>query len=129
MRDITRDMLKVYKPLSGLDWMNYRVVQKDLTAHHIIKREDGGKLEWDNLALLMPIAHQYLHLIEFKDVETYTALNKIFQMINNQRGEPTRSQREFIEFLLKEFESEHKWDKGSKGKLVLKKKYLERGSF
>ena len=119
----------MYKPISELDWMNYKIVKKDMTAHHILKKEDGGKLEWDNIALLMPISHQYLHLIECKDMETYIALNKVFMMINKQMTEPTREQREFIEFLLREFESKHRWDKGSKGKLVLQKKYLMRGSF
>jgi hypothetical protein len=122
-------MLKVYKPISNLDWLNYEIKRSDLTAHHIIKREDGGKLEWDNIAILMPHSHQYLHLIEYKDIETYISLNKIFRMINNQMEEPNREQREFIEFLLSQFEKEHKWDKGSKGKLLIRRKYLERGMF
>lgn len=130
MKQIARDMLKVYKPISNLDWLNYEIVRKcDITAHHIIKKENGGKLEWGNIALLLPHSHQYLHLIEYKDIDTYIALNKIFKMINNQMEEPNRNQREMIEFLLREFESKHKWDKGSKGKLLLKRKYLERGMF
>lgn len=117
-------MLKVYK--SDLDWMNYRLVKKDVTAHHIIKREHGGKLEWDNIALLMPAAHQYLHLIEYKDYETYVTLNKIFKMINEQREAPTKAQRELVEYFLREFEKIHRWDKGSKGKLLIQRKYLDR---
>jgi hypothetical protein len=52
MKKITRDMLKIYKPYSGLDWMNYKIIRKDMTAHHILKKEDGGKLEQCNIALL-----------------------------------------------------------------------------
>lgn len=74
----------------------------------------------------MPVSHQYLHLIEFKDIETYNAINKIFEYVNQQGYEPTTEQREILEFLLKSFESEHKWDKGSKGKLLIKYKYLNR---
>jgi len=118
-------MLRVYR--SKLDWMNYKVVRKDMTAHHIIKKEHGGRLEWENIALLMPVSHQYLHLIECKDIETYVALNKIFKMINSQRDAPTDAQRELVEYLLCEFERIHKWDKGSKGKLLIQHKYLERG--
>ena len=130
MKSIVRDMLKVYKPISELDWLNYRINKKsDMTAHHIIKKEHQGKLEWSNIALLLPVSHQYLHLIEHKDIDTYIALNKIFQMINNQREEPNREQRELIEYLLREFEKVHKWDKGSKGKLLLQRKYLDRGTF
>lgn len=118
-------MLKVYK--SDLDWMNYRLVKKDITQHHIVKREHGGKLEWSNIALLMPVAHQYLHLIECKDYETYVALNKVFKMINTQMEPPTKAQRELVEYLLSEFERIHRWDKGSKGKLLIQRKYLTRG--
>lgn len=130
MKEIVREMLKVYKPVSNLDWLNYEIKRKsDMTAHHIIKREHQGKLTWDNIALLLPVSHQYLHLIECKDIETYIALNKIFKMVNNQRMEPTKEQRELIEYLLSEFERIHKWDKGSKGRLLLQRKYLERGRF
>lgn len=76
----------------------------------------------------MPVAHQYLHLIEYKDIQTYNAINKIFKYINNQRFEPTREQREMMEFLLKEFEKSHRFDKGSKGRLLIKHRYLERGN-
>lgn len=128
LKVIVGDMLKVYKPLSGLDWLNYKIVRKsDMTAHHIIKRENGGKLVWENIALLLPVAHNYLHLIECKDIKTYMALNKMFGFINQQMHEPTQEQRQIIEYLLQSFEEEHKWDKGSKGKLLIKHKYLERG--
>lgn len=130
MKSITREMLKVYKPYSHLDWMNYKIVRKeDITFHHIMKRESGGKLEIGNGALLLPVAHQYLHLIECKDIETYIGLNKIFAFVNKQGCEPTIEQREIIEYMLKEFEKVHRWDKGSKGKLLIKRKYLDRGKF
>ena len=75
MKSITREMLKVYKPYSHLDWMNYKIVRKeDITFHHIMKRER-------------------------------------------------------IEYMLREFERIHRWDKGSKGKLLIKRKYLDRGTF
>ena len=120
-------MLEIYKPVSGLDWMNYKLVRKDITFHHIIKRSSGGRRDIDNGALLMGnTAHPYLHIIEYKDIETYNALNKIFKFINQQKHEPTTEQREIIEYLLREFEYKHRWDKSSKGKLLIKQKYLER---
>ena len=129
MNSIKKEMLKIYKPISGLDWLNYRLVKKDLTYHHILKKSDGGKETIDNGALLMPISHQYLHLIECKDIETYNAINKLFNYINMQKHEPTIQQRVYIDYLLSEFERVHKWDKGSKGKLIIKRKYLERDVF
>lgn len=129
MNSIKKEMLKIYKPISGLDWLNYRLVKKDLTYHHILKKSDGGKETIENGALLMPISHQYLHLIECKDIETYNAINKLFSYINMQKHESTIQQRVYIDYLLSEFERVHKWDKGSKGKLIIKRKYLERDVF
>ncbi|MBQ4031226.1 MAG: hypothetical protein II625_05685 [Bacilli bacterium] len=126
MNKITKEMLKIYKPISNLDWMNYKLVKKDVTRHHIIKKEDGGKLEISNIALLMPIPHQYLHLIECKDIDTYIALNKIFKVINNQQHEPNKDQREIIEYLLQDFEYHNRNERNSKGKLIIQKKYKDR---
>ena len=128
MNNIRKEMLKIYKPISNLDWMNYRLIKKEVTFHHIIKAEHGGKRVISNGALLMPVAlaHQYLHLIEYKDIDTYVTINKLFKYINEQEYEPTREQREIIEYLLEEFEKVHKWDKSSKGKLLLQRKYLNR---
>ena len=126
MKEITKEMLKIYKPLSNLDWMNYKLVPREVTMHHIIKREHGGKLEVPNLAILMTTAHQYLHIIEFKDIQTYNAINKMFKYINQQRREPTEEQRQIIEYLLQEFEEEHINDINSKGKRMIKTSFLRR---
>lgn len=129
MKSITREMLKIYKPVSNLDWLNYKIVSKtDLTFHHIQKKCDGGKQEISNGALLLGnSAHPYLHLIEYKDIDTYITINNIFRFINDQKHEPTTEQRQIIEYLLLQFEKEHRWDKGSKGKLLIQRKYLDRG--
>lgn len=126
MNKITKEMLHIYKPISNLDWMNYKLVRNQLTFHHIEKRENGGKKDLSNGALLMPTPHQYLHLIECKDIKTYIALNKIFKVINNQLSEPNQEQREIIEYLLQDFEYHHRNDKNSKGKLLIQKKYKDR---
>ncbi len=129
-KQITADMLKIYKPISGLDWMNYRIVRKsDMTAHHIHKKEHGGKLEIPNIALLLPHAHQYLNLIECKDMGIYTDLNKIFKIVNQQGYEPDEQQRMIIEYLLQSFEADHKEERSKKGKLLIKTEYLQRGFY
>ncbi len=129
MKKITADMLRIYKPYSNMDWMNYKLIRSDMTAHHIVKKCNGGKLELSNVAPLRSVSHSYLHLIEYKDIETYNAINKIFKFINQQGYEPTREQREIIEYLLTQFEEDHRYDKGSKGKPLIKHKYLERCLF
>lgn len=125
--NIKQEMLKIYKPVSHLDWMNYKLVKTEVTYHHIQKESDGGKKSVENGALLMPIAHQYLHLIENIELETYVRLNEMFRQINAQRSEPTPEQRAMIEYILQVFESVHRWDKGNKGKILIQKKYLKRG--
>ena len=126
MKQITKEMLKIYKPISNLDWLNYKLVKNGLTFHHIVKREFGGKEELSNGALLMNAGHQYLHIIEYKDINTYNAINKMFRYINNQKYEPTMEQREIIEYLLLEFENQHIEDKNAKGKKLIKREYLDR---
>lgn len=126
MNEITKEMLHIYKPISNLDWLNYKLVRKNVTFHHIIKKCDGGKRIIENGALLIPLSHQYLHLIEFKDLETYIALNKIFKIVNNQRSEPNKDQREIVEYLLQDFEYHHRNDKNKKGKLLIKEEYKQR---
>lgn len=126
MKEIAIEMLKIYKPVSNLDWMNYKLVKNDITMHHIIKREHGGKLEIDNLAILITTSHQYLHIIEYRDIETYNAINKLFRYINQQRSEPTEEQRQIIEYLLQGFEEKHKDDINAKGKKMIRKSFLRR---
>ncbi len=122
-------MLKIYKPYSHLDWLNYKLVKKDLTFHHIVKKCDGGREELSNGALIMPVGHQYLHIIEYKDYKTYKHINDVFKMVNKQEYEPTKEQREALEYILRQFEEKHKYDKTSKGKMLIKKEYLERSAF
>lgn len=124
---IKQEMLKIYKPVSHLDWMNYKLVKTDVTYHHLIKECDGGKKTIENGALLMPVSHQYLHLIENIEIEAYVRLNEIFKVVNEQRHEPTPEQRAMVEYILQVFESVHKWDKGKKGKILIQHKYLKRG--
>jgi hypothetical protein len=126
MKKITREMLHIYKPYSGLDWLNYRIVRKDMTAHHIIKRCDGGRMEMCNVALLMPISHEYLHLIECVDKMTYELLNRFFLSFISQLSEPSKDQREIIEYVLRDFESAYKTSLNSKGRPLIKEEYLNR---
>jgi hypothetical protein len=128
MKEITKEMLRIYKPISNLDWMNYRLIRGQVSYHHINKRCDGGKKTIHNGALLMPHSHNYLHIIECKDIKTYEMINKLFKIINTQLHEPNMEQREIIEYLLLEFEDKHREDLNSKGKILIKDKYLRRWS-
>lgn len=126
MKEITREMLRIYNPISNLDWMNYRLIRGQVSYHHILKRTDGGKKTIHNGAILMPVAHELLHIIEYKEIKTYEMINKLFKIINTQLHEPNMEQREIIEYLLLEFEDKHREDLNSKGKILIKDKYLRR---
>ncbi len=127
MKRITKEMLKIYVPISGLDWMNYRIIKDaDLSFHHIVKKSEGGKEITKNGALLIAPSHNYLHSIEYKDKDTYVTLNKLFQVINKQMHEPTMEQRWIIEQLLLEFEEKHVEDRNAKGQIFIKEIYKHR---
>lgn len=126
MKEVTKELIKIYKPVD-LDWMNYKVTrQNPLTYHHIVKKEHGGLYTLDNGALLTMTAHQYLHIIECKEVKLFDMLNKMFEIINRQRHAPTPEQRQIIDYLLEEFYQLHKDDKTSKGKRLIKYDYTKR---
>ena len=130
MKEITIEMLKIYKPFSNLDWLNYAIKRKkSLTFHHIVKAQHNGKEEISNGALLIPLSHSYLHLIECKDIKTYIALNQMFKIVNAQKHEPTFEQRQIIEYLLRNFEDKHQYDKNSKGKRIIRPEYLNRAFY
>lgn len=126
MKEVTKELIKIYKPVD-LDWMNYKVTrQNPLTYHHIVKKEHGGLYTLDNGALLTMTAHQYLHIIECKEVKLFDMLNKMFEIINRQKHAPTPEQRQIIDYLLEEFYQLHKDDKTSKGKRLIKYDYTKR---
>lgn len=125
-----KEMIKYYYPYSGLDWLNYQIKDmenfSDVTYHHIIPKREHSKKDMKNGALLVAVSHQYLHLIEQMEIETFDDLNKILKDINTQKREPYHYQREDIEGLLQDFEDRHRWEKNKEGVLLIKKKYLKR---
>ena len=124
MKPITKQMIKVYN-LDKLCFMGY-TLDKTATFHHIEKREHGGLEVIENGAVLNPYAHEYLHIIEYKDLETFISINKILKVINEQKDKPTIEQLQIISKLLSMFEKDHKEDRTSKGKRLIKHQYLER---
>lgn len=126
MKQLTRDMIKIYKP-KGIDWMGYKLnTVQDLTYHHIVKKEHGGLFTFDNGALLRgDTGHEYLHIIENKDLDIYIYINNILKEINTQQYRPTKEQLLLIKNVLLQFEREHCSDRNSKGKQLIKTKYIE----
>ena len=127
MRHLVMEMKHIWK-VNEVDWMGYSLKKGDsLSFHHIVKKENHGKFEIDNGALLNNnTSHPYLHLIETKDLDLYIYLNNLLKNINSQREYPTRQQLLAIDSILKQFEREHCSDKNSKGKLLIKKEFYDR---
>lgn len=127
MKAITQELIHVFKP-HGIDWMGYTYENnKQLSFHHIKKKENGGLYEFDNGALLRGnTSHEYLHLIEVKDLDMYIYINHILKIINEQRYTPTKQQLIQIRDVLELFEKEHCADRTMKGKQLIKYKYLDR---
>lgn len=124
MKQITKDMIKIYN-LKDYDFMGYRLIKSQATYHHLIKKEHQGKETINNGSVLMPISHNYLHIIEYKEFEIFDAINKIMK-ICNKKGVVEVSDLKIINELLKMFEEEHRLDKTSKGKILIKHQYLDR---
>lgn len=124
MKPITKHMIKIYN-LDKLCFMGY-TLDKTASFHHIVKKCNGGKETIENGAVLNKEAHEYLHIIEYKDIDTYITINNILKIINQQRDKPTIEQYRIISKLLSMFEEEHKEDRTAKGKILIRDKYLNR---
>lgn len=125
MKAVTRELIRIYNQRK-IDWMGYDIRSiKDLTYHHIQKKEHGGPFTLDNGALLRgDTSHEYLHIIETRDLDMYNYINQILKAINEQEFKPTREQLLQIRDVLLSFEREHDHDVNSQGKLLIKRRYV-----
>ena len=135
MREITKQMIDYYKIMKlGYDFMGYPVYQKNkLSYHHLIipkrqSKEAGigeGYLWWNGAILNQSTSHEYLHLIEAKDFDMFSAITS--EMIDeNVKGYLDMENLKRILDILKCFEREHCSDRGKKGNYLIKDEYLYR---
>lgn len=125
MKEITRIMINEYG-VKRICFMGYKVSKDNpYTYHHIKKKENGGKEEKKNGAILTDIAHRYLHIIESRDKELYDLINNVLWQINEQGFAPLERQLLAIDYILKIFEEKYKGEKGRSGKVLIKKEYKE----
>lgn len=129
MKQIVKDMIKLYKiDKLGFDFCGYSLQKGDIyTYHHnIIARRNGGPETISNGAILCGKAsHQYLHLIEAKDFDMFSAITS--EMIDeNVKGYLDMENLRHILDVLHCFEREHCSDRGKKGNYLIKDEYLYR---
>lgn len=69
--------------------------------HHILKKADGGKVIWDNGALLNRESHDELHMLEWKKRWAYEELNKLFLLVNESMECPSKEHYEEVQYILR----------------------------
>lgn len=125
MKSITNLMINEWN-IKKICWMGYKVSKENpYTYHHIKKRCVGGEESIENGAILTKIAHEYLHILETRDLEKYIYINNVLKQINEQGFMPLERQLLAINSILEEFERENKYEKSKKGKMLIKKEYIE----
>lgn len=126
MKPITNLMVNMYN-LKKIDFMGYKVSKDNpYTFHHLLKRCHGGIETIENGAILTKYSHEYLHIVESRDLELYNYINNVLKQINEQKHEPLLRQILAIDYLLKLFEHDHMNDRSSKNKALIKREYLRR---
>lgn len=133
MREITKQMMSDYKIKElGFDFMGYPA-NNMLSFHHLIvpHREcrsmglGDGYYRWNGAILVQKTSHEYLHLIEAKDYDMFSAITS--EMIDeNQKGYLDMDNLRYILDVLHCFEREHCSDRGKKGNYLIKDEYLYR---
>lgn len=124
MDSTLRTLINIYN-MTDTDWMGYKLDER-FSYHHIVKRCHKGERTINNGAVLYLSSHSYLHTIEYYDLDKYVFINKILKDINAQRTMPTTEQLKQIDYVLREFESEHEEEVSTRGKILIKDKYKER---
>lgn len=134
MRAITEQMIKDFKIMKlHYDFMGYDVKQKNhLSFHHLIVPHRNcklyglgeGYLYWNGAILNQHTSHEYLHIIEYIDYDIFCALTS--EMIDqNIKGYLDLDNLRRIKDILLHFEREHDHDTNAKGKLLIKRSYVE----
>lgn len=136
MKEITSIMIRDFKLMkTGIDFMGYKIDKKQsLSFHHlIISHRDCRELNmgegywyWNGAILMQRTAHEYLHLIECKDIEIFNLITS--EMVDiNVKGYLDKENIDKIDDLLKCFEKEYSTSKNKKGKYLIKEEYIKRG--
>ena len=135
MRDITREMIKLYKIKElGYDFMGYTYnQQKCLSFHHLIvpHREckkaglGEGYLFWNGAILVQSTSHEYLHAIERTDKDMFYAISSEMIDENTLKQIKLENLRHIRDILL-QFEREHCSDTTKSGKHLIKPEYVEK---
>lgn len=76
-----------------------------LTFHHIIEVRNGGKLVWENGALLSNASHQYLNYLDHYYPYFYKELNGMFYDLNRTYLPPTPEYYDEVKRLIRKIDN------------------------
>ena len=105
----------------GIDFMGYKITDKSLLSFHhlVVSQKDGGEVCLENGAILMRYAHDYLHIIEEIDPQTYFAIREQM-IIENIKRQIDMSCIEKINELLCGFEEKYCEETTKSGLILIK---------
>lgn len=128
MKEVTKLMINEFKIKElGYDFMGYHLNKSDmLTYHHlIIPRRNGGRITRANGAIIQRVPHDFLHIIENRDMDIFCYITS--ELIDqNIKGYLDMENIRHIHEALCQFEREHSGDRTKKGKLLIKEEYTRR---
>lgn len=129
MREITKLMIKKYALMKlKYDFMGYQFQRSNqLSYHHLIipKREGGPYTLENGVILKQRTAHEYLHIIEYYDLDMFYAITS--ELIDeNIKGYIDFENLKAIDDILRQFEREYCGKRNKKGKPVIREEYTKR---
>ena len=135
MRGITKEMITAYRLKKlGFDFMGFPFKKiNELSFHHLIVehrycKEKGlgeGYLWWNGAILKQSTSHEYLHIIESKDLDKFNAITS--ELIDeNIKGYLDQENLLAIDDILTSFEKEYCSAKNKKGYPLIKEEYTQR---
>ena len=110
----------------GVDFMGYEFEnKKELTYHHILPKNLGGKTTFENGALLIRDSHNYIHLVEVMDFKLFIELSQELKK-EHETGEITKERLIAIQQMLEFFENKYKNSYARNGTPLIKSDFVRR---
>lgn len=111
----------------GYDFLGYEFKNKrDLSTHHILPKNSGGKTKKNNLCILNRYtSHNYIHLIEDYDYKVFLELSKCL-LEQVKEGKISIEQLLKINDALEFFEYKYRNEEDRHGDRLIKPEYKKR---
>ncbi|MBR4262131.1 MAG: hypothetical protein IKQ35_02055 [Bacilli bacterium] len=133
-KDVTNLLIRDFNIMQlGYDFMGYRIPSRNsLSFHHMIIPHDecrrlgiehSGYLYWNGAILVQETSHTYLHLVGECDRFKFDIITSEM-IVMNERGYLDKDCLKEINDCLMAFELEHNGELNSKGKRLIKSRWI-----